>query len=405
MSQVRRGERPRRLAVIGDMPHHRDDEGVLYGLAPVVAQLQRWANLFDEVVLCAPLLAGPPPAGFAPYPFGVTLEELPRAGGNTLRTKLAMLPRIPIWALRTRRLARSVDALHLRCPCNIAAIALFSTARATPYRYAMYAGVWRGYGGEPRSYRYQRRLLASRWFDGPVSVYAARDPDRPKLEPFFSPSYDDAAWQSAAPAAGATRNRIETSRPAGPWRLIVVGRLTPNKNHAVALEAIRLLVARGIDSSLDVVGEGPEAGRLATQAEAAGIGGRVRFHGMVDHDEVLALFGQADLQVLTTRQEGYGKVLLEGMVAGVIPVFADSPVADEIAGGGSRGVVVDADRPEEVADAVEALVEDRERWLSMVDAGRSYAASLTLEAFEERVREVLERGWGVELVRPAEASR
>lgn len=377
------------------MPHHCDSDGTLHGLAPVVAQLSRWANLFDEIVLCGPLLAGPPPAGFVPYPFPVRLVELPRGGGNTMVAKLAMLRLIPRWAWQTRRVARSVDAVHLRCPCNIAGVAILSTWRASSYRYAMYAGVWRGYEGEPRPYRWQRWLLASRRFGGPVSVYAAADPVRPHLEPSFSPSYDDARWKASAPVADAARSGVETRDPAGPWRLIVVGRLTPNKNHQVVLDALRLLVERGLDVSLDVVGEGPEMTRLAEHARAAGIDDRVRLHGMVDHEAVLDHFGLADLQVLATRQEGYGKVLLEGMVHGVVPVFADSPVAREIAGDGARGVVVNADAADQIADAVCGLIDDRDRWVSMIDAGRAYTATVSLEAFEGRIRELLERHWEV----------
>lgn len=388
---------PRRLAVIGDLPHYRS-AGMLYGLAPIVAQLERWANLFDEIVVCAPLSPGPPAPGFEPYPFPVEFEEVRAGGGNTRRAKLALVRRIPGWAWRTRRLARSVDAVYLRCPSNIAGVALLSTWRAVPYRCAGYAGVWRDYDGEPRPYRCQRRLLAGRFFDGPVSVYAPRDPARPKLAPFFSPSLDRRACNAAAPAVAATRARICGNGDAGPWRVIVVGRLTPNKNHAVAVEALHLLVDRGLDVSLDVVGEGPEAGRLQARAQQYELGDRVRFHGMVDHGEVLRLFAGSDLQLLTTRQEGYGKVLLEGMAAGVVPVLVESPLADEIAGSGRRAMVVDADDPAATADAVYSLVGDRDRWLSMVDAARDYAAARTLETYEVRVRQMLERGWKVNLV-------
>ncbi len=50
------GAPPRSLAIFGDMPHHRDAEGRLHGLEPVVAQLDHWGALFDRMVLCAPLI-------------------------------------------------------------------------------------------------------------------------------------------------------------------------------------------------------------------------------------------------------------------------------------------------------------------------------------------------------------
>jgi len=380
------------------MPHHRDASGVLHGLEPVVAQLDRWAGLFDQLVLCGPLLDGPPPLGFAPYASpNVMLRPVPRAGGNTLKAKLAMAPMVPVWAWKTRQVARSVDAVHLRCPCNIAMVAIFSTWGAVRYRYAIYAGVWRSYAGEPRFFAYQRRMLASRRFGGPVSVYSSADPARPHLEPFFSPSFDTATWEAAAPVVASTRGRVADPSHSGPWRIIVVGRFTPNKNQRGAIEVLRLLVERGLDVTLDLVGDGPQADALADQVGEAGLADRVAFLGAVDHGEVMRRFGEADLQLLTTFQEGYGKVLLEGMVQGVVPVFSPSPVAEEIAGSGSRGIVIDPSRPEDAAAAIADLVDDRARWLAMIDDARAYTEGLTLEAFETAVRNVLERQWGCDL--------
>jgi glycosyltransferase involved in cell wall biosynthesis len=392
------GPTPRRIAVIGDMPHHLDAEGRIHGLEPVVAQLDRWAGLFEELVLCGPVLPGPPPSGFAPYTApNVTMRELPRAGGNTLAAKLAMIPRIPVWAWKTRRVARSVDAVHLRCPCNIGMVAVFSTWKAVRYRYAIYAGVWRGYEGEPRFFRYQRLALRSPRFGGVVSVYAGPDPERPHLEPFYSPSFTAAEWSDAAPAVAASRASIAERPRTGPWRLVVVGRLTPNKNQQAAVAALAQVVAAGLDATLEVVGDGPRRAALEAQAAELGVADRVRFHGMVDLGAVLDTFDACDLQILSTRQEGYGKVLLEGMVHGVVPIFSTSPVSGEISGHGSRGIEVGADAPDEMAAAVVALVDDRERWLAMLDDGRAYTEGLTLEAFEGTVRELLERQWGVTL--------
>lgn len=390
-----------RLAVIGDTQHYRDAEGRLCALEPVVNQLDRWADLFDEVVLCAPLDPGPPPAGFAPYTAtNLRIDPLPRGGGNTLLAKLGLVARIPEWFVRTRRVARSVDAVHLRCPCNVGLVAIVSTWKAVPHRYAMYAGVWRGYEGEPRFFGLQRRLLASRWFGGPVSVYADRDPQRPHLEPLFSPSYSRAQWEADGPGAEATIERIAHDPAPEPWRLVIVGRLTVNKNQRPAVEAMARVRDSGVDAHLDVYGDGPCRSDLEALAAHLGVSDRVTFHGSVDHGEVMAAFARADLNVLTTRQEGYGKVLLEGMVHATVPIFTESPVAGEISGRGSRGVVVPADDVAALADAIVELAKDRPRWAAMAAEARAYAATVSLDAFEDRVRELLEAQWGVELRGP-----
>jgi glycosyltransferase involved in cell wall biosynthesis len=387
-----------RLAVIGDTQHYLDADGRLCALEPVVNQLDRWSELFDEVVLCAPLADGPPPKGFAPYRSSkFRIEPLPQGGGNDLRSKIGLLRLIVPWARATRRVAGSVDAIHLRCPCNIGMVAILSTWRAVPRRYAMYAGVWHDYAGEPTFYRLQRRLLASRWFGGPVSIYGPHDPTRPHLEPSFSPSFSIAEWHAAAPAVEEKLSRIASRPPEGPWRLVTVGRLTPNKNQETVLRALPGLVSSGLDVELSVYGDGPCLPQLEELASTLGVADRVSFHGSVDHKEVMQAFAAADLNLLATRQEGFGKVLLEGMVHGTVPVFAESPAAAEISGDGTRGIVFPPDDPDELADAVVAAIRDRERWLAMVHAARAYSATVTLEAFQERVRDVLERHWDVKL--------
>ena len=387
-----------RLAVIGDTQHYRDEQGRLCALEPVVNQLDRWAELFDEVVLCAPLDPGPPPPGFAPYRSpNFRIEPLRSAGGNTLSAKLALLLHILPWAIATRRVARSVDAVHLRCPCNIGLVAILSTWRSGALRHAMYAGVWHDYDGEPRFFRLQRRLLGARSFGGPVSVYADRQPSRPHLEPFFSPSFSMEDWHAATPGAEEKIADIQADRRGRPLRLVTVGRLTPNKNQRTVVAAMPGLVAAGVDAQLDLYGDGPCREELSQLAESLGVADRVRFRGSVSHGEVMAAFAEADLNLLSTRQEGYGKVLLEGMVHATVPVFGESPVAGEISGEGTRGLVYDPEDPAALVEHVVGLVNDRERRAKMARSGRDYATTVTLDAFQDRVREMLERHWQVRL--------
>ncbi len=391
-----------RLAVIGDTQHYRDSDGRLCALEPVVNQLDRWAELFDEVVICAPLDPGPPPAGFGPYrSLNLSLEPLQKAGGNTRAAKFGLLGHLIPWARTTRRVARSVDAVHLRCPCNIGLVAIFSTWRAGALRYAMYAGVWHDYAGEPRFFRLQRKLLGSKFFGGPVSVYAGKNPALPHLEPFFSPSFSNSDIESARPLSDAKIERIRDPKSDGPWRLVTVGRLTPNKNQQTIIHSLPSIVKGGAEITLDVYGDGPCRSELEKLASDLGVAEFVTFHGSVSHGEVMEAFASGDLNLLSTRQEGYGKVLLESMVHATVPVFGQSPVSGEISGEGTRGLVFSSEDSARLAELVLGLITDRERWADMAVAARDYAGTMTLEAFQDRVREMLERQWGVTLLDPA----
>jgi glycosyltransferase involved in cell wall biosynthesis len=116
----------------------------------------------------------------------------------------------------------------------------------------------------------------------------------------------------------------------------------------------------------------------------------------------MAAFASADLNVLATRQEGFGKVLLEGMVHATVPVFSESPVADELAGDGTRGLVFEADDSGELAAHVLALTADGERWAKMAADARDFGREMTLDRFADRVREMLEHQWSVRLPDPGD---
>lgn len=381
-----------KLAVIGDTLHHVDTEGRLCALAGVVAQLDQWAALFDEVELCAVLEPGPPPPGFAPYQSqNIRMTPVKRGGGSTVQAKVGLLPLAAHWWRVTREVARRNDAVHLRCPCNVTLVALYATRGVVRNRYAHYAGIWRGYAEEPWSYRWHRRVL-ERHFDGPVTVYSDA-PAREHLVPFFSPSLSSAQWEGLADVVASKVRKVDAGM--SPLRLATVGRLSANKNQAQVIEAVARLRREGRDVMLDVVGDGPMRDALVALAGELGVAERVTFHGPVEHERVLEIMSAAHMNVLATRQEGYGKVLLEGMAAGAVPVFGDSPLAGEISGNGRRGTVLPDVDAATIASAVAALADDSARWMAMVTAGREYTETATLEAFRERVADMLATHWPI----------
>lgn len=385
-----------RLAVLGDLPHHRDDAGRLCTLEPFVRQLDCWAAMFDGVVLCMPLEPGPPLSDFAPYrSTNIRIEPVRSGGGNTFAAKLAMLRDVGPWMATTRRVARSADAVHIRCPSNIGLIALVSTIGTGVHRHALYAGVWRSYRGQPLSYRIQRRLLMSRWFGGPVSIYGDRDAVRPHLAPFFSPSFSLADWERAGPEALRKIERIRARDLGSPVQLVAVGRLTPNKNQATILHAVRRLLDAGVDVRLDVYGEGFSRPALEHLIRDEGLGANVQLHGAVSHEEVMAAFARADLHVLSTKEEGFGKVLLEGMVHATVPILSTSPVASEVSGDGTRGLVMEPDDVDGLVGHVMSLMAEPDRWADMASNARTYARSVSLESYQAKLHELLEREWGV----------
>ena len=102
-------------------------------------------------------------------------------------------------------------------------------------------------------------------------------------------------------------------------RLLSVGAVVPRKGHDVLVRALARLGHLAWDfvcaGSLE---RDPEhAARVLADAEARGLGGRVRFVGECDDAALAALYAEADLFVLASHYEGYGMVLAEALVHGL----------------------------------------------------------------------------------------
>ncbi len=109
----------------------------------------------------------------------------------------------------------------------------------------------------------------------------------------------------------------ERAQPgAKPCTFVMVARFLAPKDHATLLDAFARVEP---PSRLWLVGDGPEREAAERQASRLGLGDRVSFLGA--RGDVAALLAQAQVGVLSSRQEGFPLVVLEAMRAG-LPVVA-----------------------------------------------------------------------------------
>jgi glycosyltransferase involved in cell wall biosynthesis len=107
----------------------------------------------------------------------------------------------------------------------------------------------------------------------------------------------------------------------GRARLVCVARLSPEKGHAGLLQAFAEVVRSGVDAELELLGDGPDADRIAAQVLELGLESRVMMRGQVPEDGALAAMSQATAVVLASFMEGLPVVLMEALALGV-PVVA-----------------------------------------------------------------------------------
>ena len=100
--------------------------------------------------------------------------------------------------------------------------------------------------------------------------------------------------------------------------VLIVGRLSREKDHLTLLEAFQNLPAEA-KAHLVIVGEGPERPRIEQRARELGIVKRITMTG--HQDSAAPWYGAADLAVLSSLSEGSPNALLEAM-ATKVPIVA-----------------------------------------------------------------------------------
>lgn len=137
--------------------------------------------------------------------------------------------------------------------------------------------------------------------------------------------------------------------------LLYVGNLLPVKGPDILIDACKMLADRGLTFDLHMIGRGPLRTNLERQSSVGQLAGRVRFHGVVPHDQLPDWFRAATMLVLPSRSEGVPNVLLEAAACGTPFVASRVGGVPEIAHMGiSR--LFDPEDPVQLADSVAEML-------------------------------------------------
>jgi glycosyltransferase involved in cell wall biosynthesis len=147
-------------------------------------------------------------------------------------------------------------------------------------------------------------------------------------------------------------------RGPGPLRLGIVARLIERKRHANLLRAIaRLVSERGPGAAtLDVIGDGPEEGRLKALSGELGIADEVRFLG--DRGDVPDLLRELDAFVLPSSYEGFPISIIEAMASGLPVVATAVDGVPEVVEHERTGLLVRTGDVQGLAGALARLADD-----------------------------------------------
>ncbi len=175
-----------------------------------------------------------------------------------------------------------------------------------------------------------------------------------------------------------------------PLVLLYVGRLGWEKNIEFLLSAFRRVREVRQDVHFVLAGGGPHRACLERHAQELGIAQWVTFTGFLPREQLVALYGQADLFVFASKTETQGLVVAEAMMAGTPVVALGARGVLDVVDGGRTGVLVGED-VEEFSRACDQLLTDERRRVQMADVAQQEARKLTTQASVEQLLEHYEQ--------------
>jgi len=142
--------------------------------------------------------------------------------------------------------------------------------------------------------------------------------------------------------------------------VLFVGRLHPIKGVQYLLQAMKIVHEKMPDVKLILVGDGEERERLESLTDSLEIQECVEFVGRVPHERVTDYMNQSDIFVLPSLSEGFPVTILEAMTCGLPIVATRVRGVLDIIENDINGYLVDSMNPEQIAWALQKILENEQ---------------------------------------------
>lgn len=235
------------------------------------------------------------------------------------------------------------------------------------------------------------RRFVDRFVTGPESMVSyyrdeLRVPEK-KLRLLYN-DIDVPRYRELSSASARARARASLGIDDDTLLLLFVHRLSPVRRTLDYLPSIFAWLAASDTTGcvLIVAGGGPDLDAAQRAALTAGVGTRVRFLGGRAQRELDPLYSAADVFVHPTYNEGFPRVLVEAMAAGLPIVSTDAGGTRDILGSQQSAFVVSRDLPQDFVAALAELVGSRELRKRLSDENATiverYSTPVVAEMYE-----------------------
>jgi glycosyltransferase involved in cell wall biosynthesis len=290
--------------------------------------------------------------------------------------------------LADRMRANGVEHLHNHLGSSSASIAMLASAVGDiPYSLTIHGGQ---IFTEPRQWALADKIERSE-FTACISSFCLSQCM------LFSPSH---AWDRLKIVRCSVDERFldgdKTAVPDAP-RLVSVGRLAEEKGQLVLIDAVARLVARGVEVSLTLVGDGPMRPLLEERIARLGLGPHVHLTGLLGTDDVRRALSSARGFVLASFTEGLPVSIMEALAQRRPVVATNVGAVAELVRPEETGWLVSPGSVDELAEAMGKLLSTQTSTLTeMGSRGAAlvadrHRASTEIRTLERLLLEAIER--------------
>ncbi len=195
-------------------------------------------------------------------------------------------------------------------------------------------------------------------------------------------------------SCGIDADRYRRDPESDPPNVLFVGRMDQEKRVDELIRAFAALPA-ALPAGLDLVGDGPERGAWTALVDELGIADRVRFHGFVPEDELVAAYASAAVFCMPGIAELQSLVTLEAMASSTPVVAADAMALPHLVRPGRNGWLYQPGDIGELTVRLTTLLGDPALRRRMGAASRElvneHAIGATLDRFEAVYRDAIAR--------------
>lgn len=139
--------------------------------------------------------------------------------------------------------------------------------------------------------------------------------------------------------------------------ILCIARLIPRKGIDYLIRALPAVIREHKEIRLVIVGEGNSEAELKAMTTELKVAEHTDFKGYVGHDDLPALYGNADIFVLPSLWEGMSNTLLEAMASGLPVVVTDTGGTRELVR--DNGIIIPKEDPQAISEAILKLIDNQ----------------------------------------------